>query len=121
MAYIELSRSKLRDNVAFLNQLFGKHQVHWGVVTKLLCGHKQYIEELIHVGLQELHDSRISNLRMIKSINPEIQTVYIKPPSSQVISSLVKFADVSFNTELQTIRLISKEAIKQKKFIKLLL
>lgn len=121
MAYIELSRSKLRDNVAFLNQLFGKHQVHWGVVTKLLCGHKQYIEELIHVGLQELHDSRISNLRMIKSINPEIQTVYIKPPSSQVISSLVKFADVSFNTELQTIRLISKEAIKQNKIHKIII
>jgi ornithine racemase len=121
MAYLELSRSKLRDNVIFLDQLFSNHQVNWGVVTKLLCGHKQYIEELIHTGLKELHDSRISNLKTIKAINPEIQTVYIKPPSSQVISSLVKFADVSFNTELQTIRLISAEAIKQKKVHKIII
>lgn len=121
MAFIELSRSKLRDNVHFLDQLFSNQHVQWGVVTKLLCGHKQYIEELVHAGLKELHDSRISNLKTIKSINPEIQTVYIKPPSSQVISSLVKFADVSFNTELQTIRLISAEAKKQNKNHKIII
>lgn len=121
MAYVEFSRSKLRSNVAFLNDLFGIHQVHWGVVTKLLCGNRKYIEELVQAGLTELHDSRISNLKTIKMINPDIQTVYIKPPSSQVIKNLVRYADVSFNTQLPTIRQISAEAKKQGKTHKIII
>jgi hypothetical protein len=45
-----------------------------------------------------MHDSRISNLKKIKALDPTIQTVYIKPPAKQVLN--VNYADVSFNTEI---------------------
>jgi predicted amino acid racemase len=115
MAEIRLSRSKLRHNFDFLQNLLEKNNIEWGVVSKLLCGNKTLLKELIELGVKELHDSRISNLRHIKQLNPAIQTVYIKPPPRRSIPSLVKYADVSFNTDFHTLELISAEAVKQGK------
>ncbi|MDG5767290.1 alanine/ornithine racemase family PLP-dependent enzyme [Balneolales bacterium ANBcel1] len=113
MAYLKLYRDKLKHNYAFLESLFDKHDIEWGVVTKLFCGNREYISEVINLGAREIHDSRVSNLKVVKSIDPDVQTVYIKPPPKKYISDVVKYADVSFNTELETIRLLSEEAVKQ--------
>lgn len=115
MAYIELHKEKLVHNYKFLNSLFKKYNKDWGVVSKILCGNRVFLKELLDLGVKEVHDSRISNLKVIKSINPDIQTVYIKPPAKKAIRSLVKYADVSFNTEADTIKLISEEAVRQDK------
>jgi ornithine racemase len=113
MAYLKLYRDKLKHNYDFLQNLFEDHDIEWGVVTKLFCGNEDYIREVINLGAREIHDSRVSNLKVIKSIDPEVQTVYIKPPPKKYIPEIVKYADVSFNTELETIRLLSEEAVKQ--------
>lgn len=121
MAYIQLDVKRLEHNFRFLNQLFEKNSIHWGVVSKLLCGNNLFLKELLALGIKEVHDSRISNLKAVKKINPDIQTVYIKPPAANVIKSLVSCADVSFNTELSTIRQISEEAIRQQKHHKIII
>lgn len=121
MAYIKLYRDKLRHNYDFLNQRFIDNGINWGVVSKMLCGNQLYLEELVALGVTEIHDSRISNLRVIKKLKPEIQTVYIKPPAEKNIPEVIKYADVSFNTELATIRLLSEEAERQGKTHKVLI
>ncbi len=115
MAYIELNKEKLEHNFHFLQKMFAENNMEWGVVSKLLCGNKNYIKVLLELGIKEIHDSRISNLKVVKSIDPEVQTVYIKPPPKRSIRSLVKYADVSLNTEYDTIKLISEEAGRQNK------
>jgi predicted amino acid racemase len=121
MAYVELYKDKLRHNYQFLDDLFSKNDIDWSVVTKLLCGNQEYIEEIIRLGPKEICDSRISNLKVVKDLSDEIQTVYIKPPAKENIEELVKYADVSFNTELETIRWISEEAVKQQKVHKVII
>lgn len=121
MAYIELDYQKLHQNFKFLDDFFSKRNIEWGVVSKLLCGNEKYIDVLIGMGMKEFHDSRISNLKMIKKIDPDAQTVYIKPPARRVVKSLVKYADASFNTEFDTIKLISDEAVKQNKTHKIII
>jgi predicted amino acid racemase len=121
MAYIELNKKKLKENYTFLNKLFKKNKIEWGVVTKVLCGNKLFIKEVLDLGVRQAHDSRISNLKMIKSIDPSVQTVYIKPPAKRVIPSLVKYADVSINTSYPTIKMISEEAAKQNKVHKIVI
>ena len=83
MAYIELDKSKLRHNYQFLDDLFKRYNKEWGVVSKMLCGHKGYLEVLLDLGIKEIHDSRISNLKTVKRIDPSVQTVYIKPPAKK--------------------------------------
>ncbi|EIM75754.1 alanine racemase [Nitritalea halalkaliphila LW7] len=121
MAYLNLKRSKLEANFNYLKERFQEQGIAWGVVSKLLCGNRSFLKELVRLGVDEVHDSRISNLAKLKEINPDIQTVYIKPPSKRNISKMVKYADVSLNSELNTIRWISEEAQKQGKLHKIII
>lgn len=115
MAFLKLYHKNLEHNYLFLKKLFEENDLHWGVVTKLLCGNELYLRELINLGIREVHDSRISNLAKVKEINPEVQTVYIKPPAKRNVANIIRYADVSMNTEYYTLKLLSDEAVKQKK------
>jgi ornithine racemase len=121
MASLTLNLEKLKINYEFLKNLFEEKEVTWGVVSKLLCGNKLFLQELINLGIREIHDSRISNLAMVKRLNRSIQTVYIKPVSKKNVSQMVEFADVSLNSELETIRMISEEAVRQDKLHKIII
>ena len=121
MAFITLDIKKLKSNFDFLNNLFNKKNIQWSVVSKMLCGNKTFLTELLKLDLQQVCDSRVSNLKAIKSINPEIQTIYIKPPAKRAVSSIVKYADISMNTEIETIKLLSEEAQKQNKTHKIII
>jgi ornithine racemase len=121
MAYITLSRHKLRENYAFLDDLFAKHEISWAIVSKLICGEKQYLKEIIDLGIKQICDSRVSNLKTIKQIDSSIETIYIKPPARRALAGVVRYADVSFNTELETIKLLSKEAQRQDKEHKIII
>lgn len=120
MAYLKLYREKLRDNYRFLDDLFKSNDIKWGITTKLLCGHTDYLKEVADLGIGEMHDSRISNLRKIKEIDPEVLTIYIKPPPRDIIESVVKYADASLNTELTTLHALSEEAQRQNKVHKVI-
>jgi predicted amino acid racemase len=83
MAHIVLNRKKLQENYRYLDQLFSAHHIEWGVVSKVFCGSKTYLRELIGLGVKQICDSRITNLKIIKSLHPEIETVFIKPPAKR--------------------------------------
>ena len=110
MAFITLKEGKLKENYDYLDKLFTKNKIHWAVVSKLLCGNRFYLEKLLKLGIKQVCDSRVSNMRMIKSINPEIETIYIKPPPKRSIKGIIKYADISLNTEYKTLMLLDEEA-----------
>ena len=113
MAYLKLYRQELRHNFEFLNELFKERGIKWGITTKLFCGNRDFLSEVINLGIGEVHDSRISNLRVIKEIDPETITIYIKPPPKDILRDVVKYADISLNTELATLHELSDEAQRQ--------
>ncbi len=121
MAYLKLYRDKLRHNYNYLDTLFKDNDIKWGITTKLLCGHEEYLKEVADLGIGEMLDSRISNLKKIKEIDPDTLTTYIKPPPKDIIDSVVKYADVSLNTELSTLHALSEEAQKQDKVHKVII
>lgn len=113
MSYITLHTAKLRHNYKVLNQLFAENDIEWAIVAKLLCGNEKFLQVLLNLSDKEICDSRLSNLKTIKKLSPKTQTIYIKPPAKRLAKSIVKFADVSFNTELGTLELLSAEAVAQ--------
>jgi len=115
MAFITLNKRKLKDNFDYLNHLFSKHSIEWSVVAKVLCGNHKYLEALIELGIKQICDSRLDNLKAIKSISPDIGTVFIKPPAKRNVARIVEYADISFNTEYETIKLLSKAAVQRGK------
>jgi len=121
MAYLTLDSSKLKSNFDQLDKLFEKKKIHWGVVSKLLCGNKKYLQELLGYKIKQICDSRISNLKTIKQIAPNIETIYIKPPTKRAVKSIVQYADISLNTQIETIKLLSIEACNQNKIHKIII
>jgi len=109
MAFLTLDQKKLKSNFDYLNALFKKNGIEWAVVTKLLSGNKLFLTELLKFDIKQVGDSRISNLKAIKTINPNVETIYIKPPAKRSIPNIVKYADISMNTEIETIKLLSNE------------
>lgn len=113
MAFITLDTDKLKTNFDYLNNFFKEHGIDWSVVTKILCGNKNYLSALLKMGISQYSDSRISNLKVIKSIDKNIQTIYIKPPAKGAIEDVIKYADISMNTDFRTIKMLSEEAQKR--------
>lgn len=115
MAYITLNKKSLAINYQYLQKLFKNNNIEWAPVVKLLCGNKKYLEYVLSLGEKQVCDSRLTNLRAIKSIDPTTETIYIKPPAKRSLAKVVTYADVSFNTEFTTIKWLSEEAGKQNK------
>lgn len=121
MAFLILDTKKLKSNFNYLNKLFKKNNIEWSIVAKVLSGNKTYLSELLKFNISQICDSRVSNLKAIKALNPNIETVYIKPPAKRSISGVVKYSDISLNTEIETIKMLSKEAKKQNKIHKIII
>lgn len=85
----------------------------------MFSGDKEFLQQiLIDKVIENIHsigDSRLTSLKNIKEVNPGLRTIYIKPPAAVYAEEVVRYADVSLNTSLYTIRLLNKEAKKQKK------
>lgn len=111
MSIITLNKDKLKHNFNFLEKLFSENNIEWSVVTKVLCGNETFLQEVLNLPIEEFCDSRISNLKTIKELSPDAQTVYIKPVPFTFIDDIVRYADVSFNTEIKTLSLLSDKAV----------
>lgn len=121
MAYLKLYREELQHNFNYLDKLFKDNDIKWGITTKLFCGNRDFLNEVINLGIGEVHDSRISNLKVIKKIDPDTVTIYIKPPPKDIVRDVVKYADISLNTELATLHELSEEAKRQEKVHKVII
>ncbi|MFW5702298.1 MAG: alanine racemase, partial [Bacteroidota bacterium] len=88
-------------------------------------GHKETLRriltspEIARIG--SVGDSRLSSLEAIKKINPDVTTMYIKPPPMPYVKSVVSVADISLNTSEDTIRALNEEAKKQNKIHKVII
>ena len=111
MSIVTLNRDKLIQNFNFLQKLFSENNIEWSVVTKVLCGNETFLKEVLSLPIDEFCDSRISNLEKIKVLSPNSQTVYIKPVPLTFVEDILSYADVSFNTEINTLKLISQKAV----------
>ena len=85
----------------------------------MLCGNKPALEKILyHPELKNIHslgDSRLTNLKAIKEIKPDLVTMYIKPPAPKLVSGIIQYCDISLNSSYSTIEKLDKEAAKQEK------
>ena len=63
MAVLSLNSGKLEHNYRHLEKIFSINNIEWGVVTKLLCGNKLFLNELLKLGVRQMHDTRIGNIK----------------------------------------------------------
>ncbi|MFP4478938.1 MAG: alanine racemase [Candidatus Izemoplasmatales bacterium] len=82
-------------------------------IVKVFSGHLNFIENLSHTGITHIGDSRIQNLKKMKTIN--LPKVLVRIPMISEARDVVKYSDISLNSELETIKKLNTEAKKVNK------
>ncbi len=125
MAELVVKTENIINNIRKIDTYLKKHNIQWSLVSKVLSGDKEFLKKILVDDVAErLHsvgDSRISSLRNIKEVNPDLQTIYIKPPAKKYADSIVQYADVSVNTTQETIQALNRAAKKQNKIHKVII
>lgn len=119
--FIELDLAKIYHNAKTLVQLFNSQHIEIMGITKVVLGNPIITKALTSAGIKYIGDSRIENIkRMIKAgINAEF--VLIRTPFRSNVKQVVKYADISFNTELSIIKKLSENAVNLNKVHQIIL
>lgn len=122
MAKLLVRTKKIISNIEKLSDYLEKNNICWSLTAKVLSGHKRILKPILESSAvkstHSIADSRLSNLKNIRALAPNIKTMYIKPPAIQNIKTVVEVADYSLNTSLETLEALSEEAKKQNKLHK---
>jgi len=117
MAELIVHHKRIIRNIEKMNTFLSEQGKEWSLVTKVLNGHRPTLEKILSSdAVKETHsiaDSRISSLKTIKDIRKDIVTMYLKPPAKSSVKNVIRYADISLNSDFQTINLLNEEAKRQ--------
>jgi len=114
MPRIEISLSQIRENTKKLSELYMQKGISLMGVTKAVLGEPSIAKAMIQGGVKFIADSRIENIQKMKSAGISTQFVLLRTCLSQA-ESIVKNADISLNTEIETLKKLSYHAKGQNK------
>ncbi|MBZ2173695.1 alanine/ornithine racemase family PLP-dependent enzyme [Schnuerera sp. xch1] len=116
---VRVDLKKLEHNVKELVDLCGKNGIKVAGVTKVFCGNPEIAKAYIRGGISYLADSRIENLIKLKDF--KLPKILLRLPMISEVENVVKYADISLNSELDTMIALAKEANKRGKLHKVIL
>ena len=111
---LTINIGKLKQNLATLTAAVQGAGCSVMIVTKSFCADKRIVEMLLeNETVEYLADSRIQNIQTYAGKGKK--TVLLRLPQACEIPELVRYADISLNSEPATLRLINDEAARQGK------
>lgn len=113
------NEKKLRENVRILLKETKDRGVEMTVVVKGISAWKEFCEVLVNEGVKSIADSRIINLKKLKFL--KIEKTLLRIPMLSEVKNVIKYADISFNSEILVIKKLNTEAEKQNKIHKIVL
>ncbi len=117
---IEIRLEGILRNLEILKKACESRGISLSLVTKVLGGNHQLVEDLIQKGnIATICDSRIQNLRTFGEI--QVEKWLIRSPMLSEAGDVVKYANVSLNSELAVLQALNTEAIRQNKVHKVIL
>lgn len=112
---LEIDLKKVRHNTKWLVDCLELKGVSVMGVTKVALGSPDVARSMINAGVGSIGDSRIENIQRMHEADVQAQFILIRSPIISKIDDVVAFANVSFNTELETLQLLSKASQAQGK------
>ncbi len=110
---IEINLGKIAHNAKTLNKFYGSKGISITGVTKVVCGDPKIADVLVKSGINILADSRIDNIRKMRNAGVQAQFLLLRTPIPSQVESVVRYTDISLNSELSVIKGLSRSAIKQ--------
>jgi ornithine racemase len=112
---LEIFPSRIEHNVKSITSLCHNHGIQVAGVTKVACAHPSVATALVNSGVDMLADSRIENLAAIRNMGITLPLMMLRIPAQDRIPEVIQWSDISLNSSLETIKLLSAESVSQKK------
>jgi len=104
---------KFRNNVEVVKNRLTGCDIGIFAVSKVFCCDLNLATIFDDLELDAIADSRIENLKTVQNFH--IKKVLLRLPMHSEIEDTVKYSDISLNSEISTLELLSKEAVRQSK------
>ncbi len=112
---LEINIRKLEENLDYIKLKLEKENIFLTGVLKG-CGCLKEIVDMYKLkGLHSIASSRVKHLEEIKENDCKIPTMLLRIPMLSEIEDVIKYADISLNSELDTLKALEIEAKKQDK------
>lgn len=117
---IEIRPDGILHNIKILKNKCAENGMSLAIVTKMLVGYEPLVRFLVEEsGIAAICDSRVENFMEFVDIKAE--KWLIRSPMISQVSDVVKFTDVSLNSEIDVVQALNREAKKQNKRHKVIL
>jgi len=110
---ITVDLKKMVENVTLVKEKCAGQGIDVIGVTKGFCAHPEIAAAYVEGGVSGLGDSRILNLKKLQSLS--VPKYLLRIPMLSEAEFVIKYTDISLNSELSTIRALDKEALRQGK------
>lgn len=116
---IDVDYNKLKHNASRMVTQYKKIGIDIAAVTKGFCAIPEIAQAIYEGGVKYFADSRIENLIKLKDF--EIDKILLRLPMISQVDEVVKYADISLNSELETIIALNDAASKVNKVHQIIL
>jgi predicted amino acid racemase len=111
--------NKIRNNLKKITEMVKGNRCSIMIVTKGYCADMEIYKILEESNIDYLADSRIQNLKKYEGTKKG--RVLLRLPMNSEAAEVVRYSDISLNSEITTIRSLNEAAAKQGKVHKILL
>lgn len=110
---IVIDTIKVLDNVKTLVKMAKENGMEVVGVTKGFCAQRDVVKSYIDGGVSYVGDSRIINLKRLAEF--QVPKILTRIPMISEAEDVVRYGDISLNSEVETIKALAKAAIKLNK------
>lgn len=107
---LEIHADRIAENARVVVAACHAHGARVAGVAKVSCAHPAVVRGLIAGGVDELADSRILNLMSLAEQGTGLPHMLLRIPAPSAAADVVRCADVTLNSSLSTLRILSEAA-----------
>ena len=107
---LEIYPDRIRANAQSVIRMCHEHGAKVACVTKVTCAHPAVVRALELGGADMVADSRILNLMSLSATGVNLPLMLLRIPAPSRAADVVRCADTTLNSSLETMKLLSEAA-----------
>lgn len=107
---IEIDCNRIKRNTEAVVRMCAEQGIELVGVTKACCGHPDVARAILAGGVKVLGESRLRNVRRIREAGIDADITLLRLPSLSEVEDIVALTQVSLNSEVETLRRLSRAA-----------
>lgn len=112
---LEIHPDRIESNARSVIGLCHRNGTQVAAVTKVTCAHPEVVHALVAGGADMIADSRITNLQSMADTGIDRPLMLLRIATPSQVADVVRCADISLNSHIETIRLLSQAAVLQRR------